>query len=169
MNKTIKNTNDLKSAIAELEKKRIVQEEVLTNELQVAYENLKPLNVLQKITSSPGVRNNLLKAAIGLGAGVLSKNLLIGKSAGILKNVIGNVIKFGVAALVTKNSGKIKEKGTGRLKMLLWKTKKILTKLLNRIKISLIKVPALQPPVNPNHKQIHRKAEIRILLMNRIR
>ncbi len=118
MNKTIKNTNDLKSAIAELEKKRIVQEEVLTNELQVAYENLKPLNVLQKITSSPGVRNNLLKAAIGLGAGVLSKNLLIGKSAGILKNVIGNVIKFGVAALVTKNSGKIKEKGTGLLKKL---------------------------------------------------
>jgi len=118
MNRTIKNTNDLKTAIAELEKRRMIQEEILTNELQAAYENLQPLNILQKVTSSPGVRNTLLKATIGLGVGVLSKNLLIGKSAGILKNVIGNVIKYGVATLVAKNSGKIKETGTGLLKKL---------------------------------------------------
>ena len=118
MIRTIKNRNDLKAAIAELEEKKIIQEEALINELHAAYENLKPLNVLKNAASSPGLRNNLLKATIGLGAGVLSKNLLIGKSAGILKNVIGNVIKYGVAALVTKNSGKIKEKGTGLLKKL---------------------------------------------------
>jgi len=118
MTRIIKNTNDLKAAIAELEQRRIIQEEILTSELQTVYENLQPLNVLQKVTSSPGVRNTLLKATIGLGAGVLSKNLLIGQSAGILKNVIGNVIKYGVATLVARNSGKIREKGTGLLKKL---------------------------------------------------
>jgi hypothetical protein len=116
--RTIKNSTDLKAAIAELEKKKTVQEEVLLNELHAAYESLKPLNILKKATSSPVVRNSLLKGAIGLGAGILSKNLIIGSSAGLLKQVVGNVLKFGVATFVAKNSGKIKEKGTGLLKKL---------------------------------------------------
>jgi len=117
-NRTIKNRAELKSAIDELEKKKAIQEEALITELHAAGESLKPINVLKKVTSSPGVRNNLLKGAIGLGAGILSKNLIIGSSAGVLKNIIGNVLKFGVATLVAKNSGKIKEKGTGILKRL---------------------------------------------------
>ncbi|HEY6979036.1 MAG TPA: hypothetical protein VH396_22225 [Chitinophagaceae bacterium] len=118
MKRTIKNSSELKVAIAELEEKKIVQEEALLNELNAAYESLKPLNVLKKAASSPVVRNNLLKGAIGLGAGILSKNLIVGSPAGLLKNIIGNVLEFGVATLVAKNSGKIKEKGTGLLKRL---------------------------------------------------
>jgi hypothetical protein len=114
----IKNSSDLKAAITELEEKKIIQEEALLNELDAAYESLKPLNVLKKAASSPVVRNNLLKGAIGLGAGILSKNLIIGSSAGFLKKVVGNVLEFGIAALVAKNSGKIKEKGTSLLKKL---------------------------------------------------
>jgi len=119
MNKLIKNSNDLRAAIAELEIKKTSQEEVLLNELHSAYESLKPLNVLKKATSSPEVRNSLLKGAIGLGAGILSKNLIIGSAGGLLKKIVGNVLEFGVAALVAKNSDKIKEKGTGLLKKLL--------------------------------------------------
>jgi len=114
----IKNSSDLKAAITELEEKKIIQEEALLNELDAAYESLKPLNVLKKAASSPVVRNNLLKGAIGLGAGILSKNLIVGSAAGFLKKVVGNVLEFGIAALVAKNSGKIKEKGTSLLKKL---------------------------------------------------
>jgi len=113
----IKNSRDLKAAIAELEEKKVIQEEVLLNELNKAYESLKPLNVLKNAASSPFVRNNLLKGAIGLGAGILSKNLIVGSPAGFLRKVVGNVLEFGIAALVA-NSGKIKEKGAGLLKKL---------------------------------------------------
>jgi hypothetical protein len=116
MSRIIKNSQDLKVAIADLEKKKIIQEEVLLNDLHAAYESLKPLNVLKKATSSPIIRNSLLKGAIGLGAGILSKNLIVGNSMVFLKEVVGNILKFGVATLVAKNSGKIKEKGTGLLK-----------------------------------------------------
>jgi hypothetical protein len=119
MKRIIKNSQDLKAAIADLEKKKTVQEEVLLNELHATYESLKPLNVLKEVTASPVVRNSLLRGAIGLGAGILSQNLIVGSSAGFLKRVVGNVLKFGVAALVAKNSGKIKEKGTGLLKKML--------------------------------------------------
>jgi hypothetical protein len=118
MDRAIRNMSDLKAAITELEERKTIEEQVLIQELQATYESLKPLNVLKKVTSSPDVRNNLLKAAIGLGAGVLSQNLIIGASGSVLKKVIGNVLKFGVAALVAKNSGKIKEKGKGLLKRL---------------------------------------------------
>jgi len=116
MKRIIKNSQDLKAAIIDLEKRKTVQEEVLLNELHAAYESLRPLNVLKKATSSPVVRNSLLRGAIGLGAGILSKNLIIGTSAGLLKKIVGNVLEFGIAALVAKNSDKIKEKGTGLLK-----------------------------------------------------
>jgi len=116
MKRIINNSKDLKAAIAELEKKKTIQEEVLLNELHSAYDSLKPLNVLKSAASSPIVRNNLLKGVIGLGAGILSKNLIVGTSTSLLKTVVGNVLKFGVAALVAKNSDKIKEKGTGLLK-----------------------------------------------------
>src|SRR5436305_8571427 len=106
MKRIIKNSRDLKAAIADLEEKKIVQEEVLLNEFHATYESLKPLNVLKKATSSPVVRNSLLKGAIGLGAGILSKNLIVGNAAGFVRKVVGNVLEFGIAALVA-NSGKI--------------------------------------------------------------
>jgi hypothetical protein len=118
MKRMIKNSQDLKAAIADLEKKKTIQEEVLLNELHAAYEDLKPLNVLKKATSSPVVRNSLLKGAIGLGAGILSKNLLVGSTGGFLKKVVGNILEFGIATLVAKNSDKLKEKGKGLLRKL---------------------------------------------------
>jgi len=116
MNQVIKNSKDLKAAILELERKKTVQEEALLNELRTVSEGLKPLNVLKKAASSPAVKKSLLDGAIGLGAGILSKNLIIGASGGFLKKIVGNILEFGVAALVAKNSDKIKEKGTGLLK-----------------------------------------------------
>jgi hypothetical protein len=85
-----------------LERKKTEQEEVLLNELHTAYESLKPLNILKSATSSPVVRNGLLKGAIGLGAGILSKNLVIGGAGGLLKKIVGNILEFGVATLVAR-------------------------------------------------------------------
>ena len=110
MDRIIRNTKDLKLAIVELEQQKAVREKLLINELHATYESLKPGNVLKQVTSSPGVRNTVVKAAIGLGAGILSKNLLVGAAVTPLKKIIGNVLEFGIATLVTKGIGKKKNK-----------------------------------------------------------
>lgn len=110
MDSTIRNTKDLKAAIIQLEQRKALHEKLLTDELHATYERLKPGNVLKNAVSSPGVRNTVIKAAVGLGAGILSQNLLVGAAAGPAKKIIGNVLKYGVATLVTKFAGKKNKK-----------------------------------------------------------
>jgi len=112
MDSVIRNTKDLKASIIELEQQKAIQEKLLIDELHVTYESLKPGNVLKQVASSPGIRNTVVKAAIGLGAGILSKNLLIGAAVSPIKKIIGNVLEFGIATLVTKGVGK-KNKRSG--------------------------------------------------------
>ncbi len=49
---------------------------------------------------------------MGLGVGLLSKKLFIGKSAGLLKTVLGSAVEIGIAGLVAKNSGTIRSAGS---------------------------------------------------------
>jgi len=116
MDKQIRNKKDLQAAIIELEQRKAKQEKLLIDELHATYESIKPVNLLKRVASSPVVRNSVVKAAVGLGVGVLSKNILVGKTVGTFGKIIGNVLKFGVAALVAKNSGKTKEKENGIIK-----------------------------------------------------
>ena len=79
-------------------------------------ENLKPINLIkhgvQSVFSGEN-KQDLLKAAIGLGSGILGRKLLIGKSgSSVLRKVIGAALEFGVVGVVAKNAEKIKEKGS---------------------------------------------------------
>jgi len=111
MDREIRNTKDLKAAIIELEQQKATQEKLLLDEIHAAYESLKPVNVLKQAASSPSVRNTVIKAAVGLGAGILSNNLLIGAAISPVKKIVGNVLQFGIATLVTR-FGKKKNKET---------------------------------------------------------
>jgi hypothetical protein len=102
MDSAIRNTKELKAAIIELEQRKALQEKLLLDELSAAYESLKPSNIIKQAASSPSVRNTVIKAAVGLGAGMLSKSLLVGAAVSPMKKVIGNVIEYGIAALVTR-------------------------------------------------------------------
>lgn len=109
MDRAIRNTKDLKAAIILLEQQKVTQEKLLLDELHAAYENLKPANIVKQAVSSPSVRNTVIKAAVGLGAGILSKNLLVGAAVGPVKTIVGNVLQYGIAALVTRLGKKKKE------------------------------------------------------------
>ncbi|MEO6453676.1 MAG: hypothetical protein ABIN97_06395 [Ginsengibacter sp.] len=104
--KKINNTEDLKTAIAELERKKNGEEAAIKYEFQEIYETYKPANILKntisEVSASPKFRHNLLNVAIGLGAGYLSQKLVIGRSAGLLKRVAGTVLQFGVTTLIAK-------------------------------------------------------------------
>lgn len=105
MNK-IHNADDLKKAIKILESKKDVDELALKNQFHETYQTFKPANILKntvaEVSSSTQFRHNLLNVALGIGAGYLSKKLVIGKSAGLLKKIAGTALQYGVSNLVAK-------------------------------------------------------------------
>ena len=113
----INNSIELKAAIQHLETKHLMQKQNITDQFNDTIESLKPMNLLKssfnKIVRSPGLVEKIIDATVGLGAGFLSKKLLIGKSTSILKKLLGNALEFGVAGLITKNSSSIKNTGLG--------------------------------------------------------
>jgi len=74
-------TTSLHEAIARLEQKRREQEQDLSAHFKHTYQSLRPMNLLknavQGIAASPTAKGNLLKAGLGLGAGFLSKKIII--------------------------------------------------------------------------------------------
>jgi hypothetical protein len=121
--KTINNSQDLKNAILELERKKDVEENELKEKFHETYESYKPANLLkntmEEVAASPKFRHNLLNVAIGLGAGYLSKKLVIGKSAGIVKRVLGTALQFGITSLVAKKGEQITDQLIPKKKSLL--------------------------------------------------
>jgi hypothetical protein len=105
----------------------IAEELKYTNDLEqfkvqfhIAYESIKPLNlvknIFREVTTSPEIKSDLVSNAIGLGTGFLSKTLLLGISHNPIKKVIGTMFEFAVANLVSKNSDRIKLIGGNLIK-----------------------------------------------------
>lgn len=113
--KKITSAKELHEAIEMLEQKKTKQLSSLEHQFTEFYESLKPANIikntLQSAFSSEGTKKNILGSVIGLGTGLLSKRLLVGKSVGIFRKFLGAAVEFGVAGLIAKNAGKIKDKG----------------------------------------------------------
>ncbi|MEO6894392.1 MAG: hypothetical protein ABI136_05100 [Ginsengibacter sp.] len=104
----IANTTDLSTAIKRLERRRFIIEEELKDQFHELAEDLKPKNILkntiQEIQESTVLRNNLLKVALGLGAGYFSRRLVVTKSAGFVKKALGAALQYGVTNFVAKKN-----------------------------------------------------------------
>ena len=106
----IASTDDLATAIKRLERRKLIMEEDLKDHMHVLLENLKPTNILkntlEEVQESASLKHNLLKVAIGLGAGYFSRKMVIGKSAGLVKKALGTALQYGVTQFVArKNNG----------------------------------------------------------------
>ena len=110
---------DLKTAIAELEQRKIFQERMLIQQFNHTYESLKPINIIKStfnhVVHSPDLKTNIVNAGIGLGAGIISKKIIVRGSSNILRRIAGTLLEFAIAGIVTKNSGGIKKVGKGLL------------------------------------------------------
>ena len=104
--KKIKSAEDLKEVIAELERKKEMDEAAMKYQFQETYETYKPANILKntlsEVSASPKFRHNLLNVALGLGAGYLSRRLMVGRQAGLLKRIVGTAVQFGVTTLIAR-------------------------------------------------------------------
>ena len=105
--KKIHTYTDLKSAIVDLEIKKRLEEEGLKSQFHQTIESFKPSNILKntvsEVAASPTFKHNLLNVVLGLGAGYLSKKLVVGREAGLLTRTLGTALQFGVTSLIAKN------------------------------------------------------------------
>jgi hypothetical protein len=116
--KKIHKADELKSAILELEAKKIVTEEALKKQFHETLEIFKPANVVKntvsEVAASPQFRHNFLNLALGLGAGYISNKIATGKKAGILARTAGTALQFGVTSLIAKNKANEEKVGQKR-------------------------------------------------------
>lgn len=105
--KKILNNKDLQAQILELERKKALEEQGFKEQFHQTIESFKPINIVKntvsEVAASPTLKHNLLNVALGLGAGYLSKKLVVGKEAGLLKKTLGTALQFGVTSLISKN------------------------------------------------------------------
>jgi hypothetical protein len=106
----INNLSELDTAIKRLERKKLLLEEDLKDEFHKILESLKPTNILKnaihEVQESTELKHNLFKVALGLGAGYFSRKLVVGKSAGIVKKVLGAALQYGITNFVAKKNGR---------------------------------------------------------------
>jgi hypothetical protein len=113
MIRKVKNTDDLALAIAELELKAAVQKKDLQESFIAVSENLRPVNLIKngvRSVFSGEHKEELVNVLIGLGTGILSRKLILGRTSGFVGKTVGKAIQWGMAGLVSKNAEKIKEK-----------------------------------------------------------
>ena len=97
----IANTTDLKKAIEALEVRSQYQEKELKTQFHSVMVNLKPGNIIKstlaEIRDSGQIKSNLLRIAIGMGAGYFGRKYFIDDSASLAKKALGTVMQFGSA------------------------------------------------------------------------
>ncbi len=102
----IANTTDLSTAIKRLERRRNFLGEDLKDHFHIVLEELKPTNILKntlhEVQESTNLKHNLLKVAVGLGAGYFSRKMIVGKSAGLVKKALGTALQYGITNFIAK-------------------------------------------------------------------
>ncbi|WP_423126440.1 hypothetical protein [Gaoshiqia sp. Z1-71] len=104
---------ELKEAIALLEAKKSVHFQEMRANFFLAYEYLKPANLIKstikEISSSPDLFNNIFNVAIGLVAGYLSKRaIFIGSSNSKSRKLLGLILQLGVTNLIVNAPNALK-------------------------------------------------------------
>jgi hypothetical protein len=112
---SITNAAELKKAIQLLEEEELIKRQLLKEQLNIAFESLKPINLLKKtlkdISSSPDLIDNIIGNAAGMATGFLSNKLFVGSSGNLFKKLIGGVVQLGVSRMVARHPDAIKSLG----------------------------------------------------------
>jgi hypothetical protein len=103
----------LRSAIRVLEVEQTAKELELKEKLHLAYENLRPVNIIRRtvrdlISSSVDTDSGLSGTAVGAAGGYLLKKIIVGSSGGLIRKLIGSALQIGMTNLAAHKSGSIK-------------------------------------------------------------
>lgn len=116
----INSESDLRGAIIQLENKKDEEGKMLKKEFHLAYESIKPVNIiknsLKEVGESLELKESFLIAIVGISAGYLSRKLLVGASQSPMRKLLGAALVFGITNLVAKHPEVIKLSGKAVLK-----------------------------------------------------
>jgi len=103
---------DVRSAIAELDRECKLKQEALSLQFKLTYESFRPANILKNtlsdISHTPGLGRNLLSTGVGLGVGFITNKLLNNNPAGVVRKIAGTAIQLGLSSLVARKMGRWK-------------------------------------------------------------
>lgn len=110
---TINSDKSLAEAIRNLEAQRTLELEILKKYTELTLHELNPVNIVKEkihdglsnigeTVSSTAFKTGLLKTGIGLATGFLTKKILVGPNAGILKRLLGTAVQAAVSGFVIK-------------------------------------------------------------------
>ncbi len=118
----INNAADLELAITQLQEESDQKKIILRNHFNGLIESMKPVNLLKStvkdIAESPGIATAAIGTSLAIGAGVMSKKMIIGSSTNIFKRMLGGLVEFMVAKGIANNSEALADKGIALLKKL---------------------------------------------------
>jgi hypothetical protein len=129
----ITSTAGLKDAIQLLETEHGIKGQVLRDQFHLTVESLKPLTILKKalydISTAPNLVDNIMGTAMGIASGFLTNKIFVGSSGGLIRNLLGSVLQFGVSNAVADHPDTIKSYGQMILQYFLRKREKNSDKL----------------------------------------
>jgi hypothetical protein len=103
----INSDSALRAAITALESRQVVEGKMLKTEFNLAYESIKPINLIlntvKEINRSSELKADLLTLAVGVGVGYLSKMLFKRVTHQPLKKLLGAALLFGVTKLISRH------------------------------------------------------------------
>jgi len=103
----------LKERIQQLEYQQTEALSEIKLEFSNIYESVKPMNIIKNTLESslnmPEIKDKLIDSLLGLATGFVTKKILVKNGDTAMGKVLGTVVQFAVAALVAKNSDKLKE------------------------------------------------------------
>ena len=106
-------TSLLKERIKQLEYQQTEALSEIKLEFSNIYESVKPMNIIKNTLESslnmPEIKDKLIDSLLGLATGFVTKKILVKNGDTAMGKVLGTVVQFAVAALVAKNSDKLKE------------------------------------------------------------
>jgi hypothetical protein len=119
----INSAANLRDAILRLEGKQSDEEKMLKEQLHLAGENMKPINLIKstfrEVVASQDLKDDLINASVGLAAGYVSKVLFQGAMHSRLRKFLGTVLMFSVTKAVYQNPEYVKALGKGLLKVII--------------------------------------------------
>jgi len=112
--KKMKTLFELKREIQLTKQKKVQLIEELKEETNITLDKFKPTNIIKNtltdLSHSSSLKGHLLATGMGLGAGFITKKLLVGASVNPIKKLLGNLTQLGVSYLVAKKGDSVAPK-----------------------------------------------------------
>lgn len=102
----------LREEILRLELQQQTDRQALVAEFRATYEQLTPATLIQRTVHDLATVPHFKSDLISIGAGFLTRKLIVGNSQDVVKHVFGSLVQAGVTHFIAKNADHISSVGS---------------------------------------------------------